>query len=159
MNLLLLLLPLIMSASSAPASASDTGTTETISLSLTSKDSKATIKITKIIVEETKDGKSDEYVIDLTERKVFLGDDHQSLNDLEVMDNRNADKFEVEKMECGAHIKQSCGFIELPANYQPGLDCEWTIPESTSGVDMEYKFDTFEVRLHYNVIFCLTIYS
>ena len=82
-----------MSASSAPASASDTGTTETISLSLTSKDSKATIKITKIIVEETKDGKTDEYVIDMTERKVFLGNDHKSLNDLEVMDNTKAEKF------------------------------------------------------------------
>ena len=157
-----------------PCITSDPGTTETITLSLTNKDSKATIqttkiivedakygktdeevtskvskaaiKITKIIVEETKDGKSDEYVIDLTERKVFLGDDHQSLNDLEVMDNTKAEKFEVEKMECGAQIEQPCGFIELPANYQPGLDCEWTIPVSKSGLDMEYKFDAFEVH-------------
>ena len=146
MNLLLLLLPLIMSSSSDTAS--DPGTTETISLSLTNKDSKATIKITKIIVKETKDGKTDEYVIDMTERKVFLGNDHKSLNDLEVMDNTQAEKFEVEKMECGAQIIDSCGFIELPANYQPGLDCTWTIPVAKSGVEMEYKFDAFEVRLN-----------
>ena len=161
---------------SDPGKTSDAGTTETFTLSLTNKDSKATIqstkiiveeakygktdeevtskdsqatiKITKIIVEETKDGQTDEYVIDLTERKVFLGNDHKSLNDLEVMDNTKAEKFEVEKMECGAQIIDSCGFIELPANYQPGLDCTWTIPVSKSGVEMEYKFDALEVRLH-----------
>ena len=129
-----------------PAPAADAATTETITLSLTSKDSKATLKIAKIVVEETKGGKTEEYVIDMTERKVFLGNKHESLNDLEVFDNTADDKFEVEAMECGAVIDKSCGFIELPATYQPGMDCTWTLPQELKG-EMEYKFDAFEVRI------------
>ena len=94
--------------------AADAATTETITLSLTSKDSKAKLKIVKIVVEETKDGKTEEYVIDMTERKVFLGNKHEILNDLEV--------------------------------FQPGMDCTWTLPEKLE-VEIEYKFDAFEVRI------------
>ena len=126
--------------------AADAATTETITLSLTSKDSKAKLKIVKIVVEETKDGKTEEYVIDMTERKVFLGNKHESLNDLEVFDDTADDKFEVEAMECGAVIDKACGFIELPATYQPGMDCTWTLPGKLEG-EIEYKFDAFEVRI------------
>jgi len=158
MRLSLLLLTVLMSVpsfsvkTSSPATSkasnsgqtSDPGITETLSLSLTSKDSETTIRITKIVVEETKAGKTEEYVIDMLERKVFLGNNHKSLNDLEVFDNTKEEKFEIEKGECGAVIDKPCGLIELPANYQPGLDCTWTIPVK-NGKKAEYKFDIFEL--------------
>lgn len=140
----LLVVTLLIITTPTTADPPPTGTTETIALTLTSKDSEAKIRITKIVVEETKGGKTEEYVIDMTERKVFLGNNHESLNDLEVFDNTNENKFEVEKMECGAVINKACGFIELPATYQPGMKCTWTIPEKIE-VEMEYKFDIFEV--------------
>lgn len=69
----------------------------------------------------------DEYIIDLTEKRVFLDKDPQSRNQLDVEKSSDASLFTVDSMSCGGHISAPCGYIQLPPNYHPGLVCEWTI--------------------------------
>ena len=94
------------------------------------------------MVKEKKGATEEEYVIDLTKKKVFP-DKHESVNSLEVSDAESEEKFEMESMPCGGSITKRCGIIELPQTYGPGLDCTWTFDPDEP---VEYKFDTFEVR-------------
>jgi len=120
------------SSSSSPSSQ---GETKNIHFKLTSKDPDATIEIQRLVVSEKKGGKEvDEYIIDLTENKVFLDKDPQSRNLLEVKKSSDPGFFTVDSMSCGGKISAPCGFIQLPKNYHPGLICEWTIP------DMNYTY-------------------
>ena len=47
-------------------------------------------------------------------------------------------------MPCGGVISEPCGFIELPAWYQPKLDCKWKISEDV-GKEISYQVDSLEV--------------
>ena len=122
--------------------ATTTTTTEKLCLDLTSMVEGATIEVLRLVVKE-KGSTEEEYVIDLTEKKVFPKT-HESANSLEVSHTESEEKFEVESMPCGGSITKHCGIIELPQTYGPGLDCTWTFNHEEP---IEYKFDTFEVSL------------
>jgi hypothetical protein len=100
----------------------------------------ATIEVLRLVVKE-KGATEEEYVIDLTEKKVFPKS-HESANSLEVSHAESEEKFEVESMPCGGSITKHCGVIELPQTYGPGLDCTWTFNPDDP---IEYTFDTFEM--------------
>ena len=86
---------LLNSTSTAgPSSSSSTSCqaeSKNINFKLTSKDPDATIELKKLIVSEKKWGKEvDEYIIDLTEKRVFLDKDPQSRNQLDVEKSSDA---------------------------------------------------------------------
>ena len=121
----------------------DDPTTKKVCLDLTSMVEGATIEVLRLVVKE-KGATEEEYVIDLTEKKVFPNK-HESANSLEVSHTESEEKFEVESMPCGGSITKHCGIIELPQTYGPGLDCTWTFNHDEP---IEYKFDDgFKVSL------------
>ena len=124
---------LTSTSTAGPSSSSSTsclGESKNIHFKLTSKDPDATIELQKLIVSEKKGGKEvDEYIIDLTEKRVFLDKDPQSRNQLDVEKSSDASLFTVDSMSCGGNISAPCGYIQLPQNYHPGLVCEWTITD------------------------------
>ena len=113
--------------------------TDTLSLS-TGKDSEAKLKISKVVVEATKGETVEEYVVDLAERKIFLGNKNLQ-NDFGVFDEVEKKKFKVELMSCGGVINEPCGFIKLPAWYQPGLECKWYIDVDDEAKEILYQVD------------------
>ena len=141
---------LLTSTSTAgPSSSSSTscqGESKNIHFKLTSKDPDATIELQKLIVSEKKGGKEvDEYIIDLTEKRVFLDKDPQSRNQLDVEKSSDASLFTVDSMSCGGKINAACGYIQLPQNYHPGLVCEWTITDMKEAYT--YSIDPLTVSL------------
>ena len=141
---------LLTSTSTAgPSSSSSTscqGESKNIHFKLTSKDPDATIELKKLIVSEKKGGKEvDEYIIDLTEKRVFLDKDPQSRNQLDVEKSSDASLFTVDSMSCGGKINAACGYIQLPQNYHPGLVCEWTITDMKEAYT--YSIDPLTVSL------------
>lgn len=103
----------------------------------------ATLEVQRLVVKETHGGKEEIYVIDLTSKKVSPSK-HESANSLEVV-LKSAEpevNFSVVAMPCGGAINKTCGIIELPKNYPPGLACTWTWTVEDT---IEYKFDTFKM--------------
>ena len=99
------------------------------------------IEVVRLVVKE---GTEEEYVIDLKKREVFP-QKYESANNLTVSHSEKPEEtFEVKKMACGGIITKSCGIIELPKTYGPGLDCTWTF---NAAEPVEYKFDTFDVSV------------
>ena len=129
----------------AATTTTTTTTTEKLCLDLTSMVEGATIEVLRLVVKE-KGATEEEYVIDLTKKKVFPNK-HESANSLEVSLTESEEKFEVESMPCGGSITKHCGIIELPQTYGPGLDCTWTFNPDDP---IEYNFDTFEVSFIVN---------
>ena len=102
------------------------------------------IEVVRLVVKE---GTEEEYVIDLKKKEVFP-QKYESANNLTVSHSEKPEEtFEVKKMACGGIITKSCGIIELPKTYGPGLDCTWTF---NAAEPVEYKFDTFEVSVELN---------
>ena len=139
---LLIFVFLLVDAATTTTTTSTKTTTEKLCLDLTSMVEGATIEVLRLVVKE-KGSAEEEYVIDLTEKKVFPKS-HESANSLEVSHAESEEKFEVESMPCGGSITKHCGVIELPQTYGPGLDCTWTFNPDDP---IEYTFDTFEVSL------------
>ena len=136
------LLPLFFTLLSRPAFA--TGPASTLCFQLTSKDKDATLEILKVIVREKKGGKEvDEYIIDMSENKVFKDNNPESMNQIEVEKSSEEGLFEVEDMKCGGEISKACGHIQLPANYHPGLQCLWTFTDV--GEAFAYTIDPLKV--------------
>jgi len=136
---LLILVFLLLVA--ATATTTTTTTTEKICLDLTSMVEGASIEVLRLVVKEKGGATEEDYVIDLTKKKVFP-DKHESANSLEVSQSESEEKFEVESMPCGGSITKRCGIIELPQTYGPGLDCTWTF---NTDEPLVYKFDTFDM--------------
>ena len=116
---------LLASTSTAgPSSSSSTscqGESKNIHFKLTSKDPDATIELKKLIVSEKKGGKEvDEYIIDLTEKRVFLDKDPQSRNQLDVEKSSDASLFTVDSMSCGGNISAPCGHTSYLSFFYTG---------------------------------------
>merc|ERR1719462_5433 len=98
-------------------------TTKKLCLDLTSAVEGTSIEVVRLVVKE---GSEEEYVIDLKKEEVFP-QKYESANNLTVSNSEKPEEtFEVKKMACGGIVTKSCGIIELPKTYGPGLDCTWT---------------------------------
>ena len=128
--------------------------TEKITLSLRSSTKDGAIKVKRILVEETpKGGKPEMFIIDMDKKEVYHDKKRESTNTLTV--GSGEDTYKMQEMTCGAQlISKPCGFIQLPKNYNPGLNCVWTI---TAEKKLTYTLDSFEVRTTTNFTESLTI--
>ena len=83
------------------------------------------------------------FIIDMDKKEVYHDKKRESTNTLTV--GSGEDTFKMQEMSCGAElISKPCGFIQLPKNYNPGLNCVWTI---TADKKLTYTLDSFEVRI------------
>ena len=116
--------------------------TDTLSLS-TGKDSEAKLKISKVVVEETKGETVEEYVVDLAERKIFLGG-KKSQNDFGVFDEIAKKKFgsvnEVLPIQCARPALS----IFLPVKEGDKKDGTDTLSLST-GIDSQAQLEISEL--------------
>ena len=116
--------------------------TDTLSLS-TGKDSEAKLKISKVVVEETKGETVEEYVVDLAERKIFLGG-KKSQNDFGVFDEIAKKKFgsvnEVLPIQCARPALS----IFLPIKEGDNKDGTDTLSLST-GIDSQAQLEISEL--------------